>query len=177
MSCFIIHLIIAKWESQSNWTEALVLQLWSSPFFTFFIVFVCHQCKCWPGFHLKDDGKTCVDVDECSTTLPCSQRCINTYGSYKCLCVDGYEALERNPNTCKALSGQPDFLSTCRNSVRPTGPLTLHIPHFSWRAFSHYGRPPWDPEAECGWLKLHHLETGKWYLHHCHCPWSEIFTG
>lgn len=68
-------------------------------------------------------------------------------------------------------------LSTCRNSVHPTGPLTLHIPHFSWRAFSHYGRPPRDPEAECGWLKLHHLETGKWYLHHCHCPWSEIFTG
>ena len=75
------------------------------------VVFLCHQCKCWPGFHLKDDGKTCVDVDECSATLPCSQRCINTYGSYKCLCVDGYEALERNPNTCKALSGQPDFSS------------------------------------------------------------------
>lgn len=50
-----------------------------------------------------------MDVDECSTTLPCSQRCINTYGSYKCLCVDGYEALERNPNTCKALSGKSDF--------------------------------------------------------------------
>ena len=64
-----------------------------------------YQCKCWPGFYLKDDGKTCVDIDECSTTLPCSQRCINTYGSYKCLCVDGYEALERNPNVCKALSG------------------------------------------------------------------------
>uniref|UniRef100_A0A3Q2Y480 Low density lipoprotein receptor-related protein 1Ba n=1 Tax=Hippocampus comes TaxID=109280 RepID=A0A3Q2Y480_HIPCM len=54
-------------------------------------------CKCWPGFHLKDDGRTCVDVDECSATLPCSQRCINTYGSYKCLCVDGYEALEEEP--------------------------------------------------------------------------------
>lgn len=71
-----------------------------------YLSFVCAQCKCWPGFHLKDDGKTCVDIDECSTTFPCSQRCINTYGSFKCLCVDGYEALERNPNTCKALSGQ-----------------------------------------------------------------------
>lgn len=49
-----------------------------------------------------------MDVDECTATLPCSQRCINTFGSYKCLCVDGYEALERDPNTCKALSGQPD---------------------------------------------------------------------
>lgn len=97
---------------QLNWSPLII----SPTLFVFFIV--CHQCKCWPGFHLKDDGKTCVDVDECSTTLPCSQRCINTYGSYKCLCVDGYEALERNPNTCKALSGQPIFdLSTCRISV------------------------------------------------------------
>uniref|UniRef100_A0A096LXY3 EGF-like domain-containing protein n=1 Tax=Poecilia formosa TaxID=48698 RepID=A0A096LXY3_POEFO len=68
------------------------------------------QCKCWPGFHLKDDGKTCVDVDECSTTLPCSQRCINTYGSYRCLCVDGYEPVDRNPNTCKAISAEEPFL-------------------------------------------------------------------
>ncbi|CAB1347086.1 unnamed protein product, partial [Coregonus sp. 'balchen'] len=67
-------------------------------------------CKCWPGFRLKDDGKTCVDVNECSSSLPCSQRCINTYGSFKCMCVDGYEALERNPNTCKALSVEEPFL-------------------------------------------------------------------
>eukprot|EP00066_Takifugu_rubripes_P020818 XP_011610084.1 PREDICTED: low-density lipoprotein receptor-related protein 1B [Takifugu rubripes] len=71
---------------------------------------VGYKCKCWPGFHLKDDGKTCVDVDECAATLPCSQRCINTYGSFKCLCVDGYEALERSPNTCKALSAEEPFL-------------------------------------------------------------------
>ncbi|MEQ2228706.1 Low-density lipoprotein receptor- protein 1B [Ilyodon furcidens] len=71
---------------------------------------VSYKCKCWPGFHLKDDGKTCVDVDECSTTLPCSQRCINTYGSYRCLCVDGYEPVDRNPNTCKAVSDEEPFL-------------------------------------------------------------------
>ncbi|KAK7940016.1 hypothetical protein WMY93_003342 [Mugilogobius chulae] len=71
---------------------------------------VGYKCKCWPGFHLKDDGKTCVDIDECATTLPCSQRCINTYGSFKCLCVDGYEALERNPNICKAASAEEPFL-------------------------------------------------------------------
>uniref|UniRef100_A0A8C8I960 EGF-like domain-containing protein n=1 Tax=Oncorhynchus tshawytscha TaxID=74940 RepID=A0A8C8I960_ONCTS len=71
---------------------------------------VGYKCKCWPGFRLKDDGKTCVDVNECSSSLPCSQRCINTYGSFKCLCVEGYEALERNPNSCKALSVEEPFL-------------------------------------------------------------------
>uniref|UniRef100_A0A8C5HWA1 EGF-like domain-containing protein n=1 Tax=Gouania willdenowi TaxID=441366 RepID=A0A8C5HWA1_GOUWI len=71
---------------------------------------VGYKCKCWPGFHLKDDGKTCVDIDECSTTLPCSQRCINTFGSYKCMCVDGYEALDRNPNICKSLSAEEPIL-------------------------------------------------------------------
>uniref|UniRef100_H9H785 LDL receptor related protein 1 n=1 Tax=Monodelphis domestica TaxID=13616 RepID=H9H785_MONDO len=49
-----------------------------------------YKCRCRPGFRLKDDGRTCADVDECSTSFPCSQRCINTHGSYKCLCVEGY---------------------------------------------------------------------------------------
>ncbi|XP_056127208.1 low-density lipoprotein receptor-related protein 1B isoform X1 [Rhinichthys klamathensis goyatoka] len=71
---------------------------------------VGYKCKCWPGFHLKNDGRTCVDVDECSTTLPCSQNCSNTYGSFKCLCVDGYEASRKDPNSCKSLSAEEPFL-------------------------------------------------------------------
>ncbi|XP_031438138.1 low-density lipoprotein receptor-related protein 1B isoform X1 [Clupea harengus] len=71
---------------------------------------VGYKCKCWPGFRLKNDGKTCVDVDECTSTLPCSQTCINTFGSYKCLCVDGYEASKNNPNSCKAVSAEEPFL-------------------------------------------------------------------
>lgn len=80
---------------------------------SFFIL----QCKCWPGFHLKDDGKTCVDIDECSLGFPCSQQCINTYGTYKCLCTDGYEIQPDNPNGCKSLSGIELNLSTDPASV------------------------------------------------------------
>ena len=66
----------------------------------------CPQCRCRPGFRLKDDGRTCADVDECSTTFPCSQRCINTHGSYKCLCVEGYAPRGGDdPHSCKAVTG------------------------------------------------------------------------
>lgn len=54
---------------------------------------------------MKDDGRTCVDIDECSSGFPCSQQCINTYGTYKCLCADGYEVHPNNHHGCKSLSG------------------------------------------------------------------------
>jgi len=64
------------------------------------------QCRCHPGFQLKRDGKTCVDIDECTTTYPCSQRCINTHGSFHCLCVDGFELSPNDPTICKSTSGK-----------------------------------------------------------------------
>lgn len=64
------------------------------------------QCRCHPGFQLKRDGKTCVDVDECTTTYPCSQRCINTHGSFHCLCVDGFEFSPNDRTICKSTSGE-----------------------------------------------------------------------
>nr|XP_008284887.1 PREDICTED: fibrillin-3-like [Stegastes partitus] len=48
-------------------------------------------CHCRPGFTLLDDGRTCRDVDECvEEQHQCQQRCINTFGSFKCSCDDGY---------------------------------------------------------------------------------------
>lgn len=80
---------------------------------TFFVFFFfpplcprCLQCRCHPGFQLKRDGKTCVDIDECVTTYPCSQRCINTHGSFHCLCVDGFELSPNDPTVCKSTSGE-----------------------------------------------------------------------
>ncbi|MEJ1271890.1 hypothetical protein NN561_002737 [Cricetulus griseus] len=71
---------------------------------------VSYKCKCWPGFQLKDDGKTCVDIDECSSGFPCSQQCINTYGTYKCHCAEGYETQPDNQNGCRSLSDEEPFL-------------------------------------------------------------------
>ncbi|XP_076159537.1 low-density lipoprotein receptor-related protein 1B-like [Alosa pseudoharengus] len=71
---------------------------------------VGYKCKCWAGFYLKNDGKTCVDIDECGLSFPCSQQCVNTYGSYKCVCADGYEAPAANPHSCRSTSAEEPFL-------------------------------------------------------------------
>uniref|UniRef100_A0A8C2WTY4 LDL receptor related protein 1 n=1 Tax=Cyclopterus lumpus TaxID=8103 RepID=A0A8C2WTY4_CYCLU len=68
------------------------------------------KCRCHAGFRLKDDGKTCVDIDECTTTYPCTQRCINTHGSFHCLCVEGFQLSPENPTICKSTSDEEPFL-------------------------------------------------------------------
>lgn len=49
-----------------------------------------------------------MDIDECTTTYPCTQRCINTHGSFHCLCVEGYQLSPENPTICKSTSGESD---------------------------------------------------------------------
>ncbi|KAM9424696.1 nephronectin-like isoform 2-T2 [Pholidichthys leucotaenia] len=57
------------------------------------------RCKCHPGY----TGKACNhDLNECGVKpRPCKHRCMNTPGSYKCYCADGF-------------SPQPD--GSCKNA-------------------------------------------------------------
>lgn len=66
-----------------------------------------YNCSCLPGYHITDNGKSCVgmlqcrvvmtiftfiiDTNECNTNNGgCDHICINADGSYQCLCGTGF---------------------------------------------------------------------------------------
>ncbi|XP_044305506.1 epidermal growth factor-like protein 6 [Varanus komodoensis] len=69
---------------------------------------MANKCKCFPGF----TGKTCSqDINECGLKpYPCEHRCMNTHGSYKCYCLNGYMLLPdgtcTNSRTCAMVNCQ-----------------------------------------------------------------------
>ncbi|XP_056009654.1 fibrillin-2-like isoform X2 [Ostrea edulis] len=79
------------------------------------------RCGCYLGYNLQDDGKSCIDIDECSEPgLPlCEDTCMNTIGSYQCLCTDlGYK-LSWDDSSCsdinECMEGENDCEDLCIN--------------------------------------------------------------
>ena len=60
------------------------------------------ECYCGKGKKVGNDTLSCVDKDECEEWGYCDQKCINTDGSYKCQCVDGYR-LDASLQKCVAI--------------------------------------------------------------------------
>uniref|UniRef100_A0A8C4KYF0 Collagen and calcium binding EGF domains 1 n=1 Tax=Equus asinus asinus TaxID=83772 RepID=A0A8C4KYF0_EQUAS len=64
-------------------------------------------CTCYPGYrydrerHRKREKPYCLDIDECATSNEtlCAHICINTLGSYRCECREGY-IQEDDGRTC-----------------------------------------------------------------------------
>ncbi|RXN24437.1 nephronectin-like isoform X2 [Labeo rohita] len=55
------------------------------------------RCSCMEGYKGKDCNK---DVNECGLPIrPCSHRCMNTMGSYRCFCNHGY-MLDTDGKSC-----------------------------------------------------------------------------
>uniref|UniRef100_UPI0037E7B205 complement component C1q receptor-like n=1 Tax=Semicossyphus pulcher TaxID=241346 RepID=UPI0037E7B205 len=53
-----------------------------------------YSCKCPDGFNLDANQRNCSDIDECQSQICDHHLCINSYGSYKCMCKDGYKMVE-----------------------------------------------------------------------------------
>lgn len=50
-------------------------------------------CMCEHGFNLAEDGRSCVDYNDCKDERQCppgSFKCVNTPGGFRCVCQDGY---------------------------------------------------------------------------------------
>ncbi|KAK7143168.1 hypothetical protein R3I93_014362 [Phoxinus phoxinus] len=66
-----------------------------------------NHCSCPRGW----TGRYCqIDVDECKEGHRCSQKCVNTLGSYRCVCQEGFSLAEDE--------------ITCSRSPTPSPPPT-----------------------------------------------------
>ncbi|XP_019630752.1 PREDICTED: kielin/chordin-like protein isoform X25 [Branchiostoma belcheri] len=83
-------------------------------------------CTCYHGYTLKEDGRYCADVDECTrygnSYRLCEQECQNTVGSYYCSCQPGF-VLQPNRRTCAPVPGMTASVVIGGNCISgcPTG--------------------------------------------------------
>ncbi|VUZ55036.1 unnamed protein product [Hymenolepis diminuta] len=68
-----------------------------------------YRCKCHEGYRLSPDGRSCLDIDECTEgenagilVCPAGQRCINKPGTFSCVqgCGEGLR-LSASGDTCE----------------------------------------------------------------------------
>nr|XP_033789391.1 collagen and calcium-binding EGF domain-containing protein 1 [Geotrypetes seraphini] len=80
-------------------------------------------CTCYPGYrydrerHRNREKPYCLDIDECisSNETLCSQICINTPGSFRCGCQDGYYLAEDKVTCAK---GDPEHFEKSNDVMK-----------------------------------------------------------
>ncbi|XP_060918861.1 complement component C1q receptor [Labrus mixtus] len=87
-----------------------------------------YSCKCQDGFIVNVNQHNCSDIDECQSQICEHHVCINSPGSYTCLCKEGYKMVqgfhtETNGSTCV-----PDITKT---STASSGNQTVTKEHFT----------------------------------------------
>ncbi|KAI4892982.1 hypothetical protein NFI96_019747, partial [Prochilodus magdalenae] len=74
-----------------------------------------NHCTCpagWTGGHCQ------TDVDECQGSHGCAQRCVNSAGSYRCVCADGFRLAE-DGRSCQSPPPAPTPASQPKANDRP----------------------------------------------------------
>lgn len=76
-------------------------------------------CSCNRGYQLRDDKKTCEDIDECTQfggrpgwRGVCGGRCLNLPGSYRCECPQGWR-LKPDGRSCEDINECTDGSAYC----------------------------------------------------------------
>lgn len=129
------------------------------------------SCKCRKGFKLAQDGRNCVDVNECEeeVTRPCTgegEECQNTEGSYECVCADGFVPED---GVCVNVS----ICEKCEHMLceKPNGV-------YECMCRSGYRVAPWDPtkceryctEKACQATCIKNRDNHKVDMQQCFCP-------
>lgn len=91
------------------------------------------SCRCPQGYQLDSSQRDCIDVDECQNA-PCPQECVNTPGSFRCECWEGYEpsgpaegscqdvdecALDHSPCAQNCTNTDGSFICSCQEGYEP----------------------------------------------------------
>ncbi|XP_076026988.1 toll-like receptor 5 [Genypterus blacodes] len=69
-------------------------------------------CTCPPGYimDMRNNTNICTDIDECDEDQTCEHQCVNSFGSYKCLCDKGFKL--RKEHECEAVDEENGSGST-----------------------------------------------------------------
>ncbi|KAH9492107.1 hypothetical protein Btru_026966, partial [Bulinus truncatus] len=90
-----------------------------------------HLCgPCPTGFELQ--GDKCADINECVNNETCSQRCVNTVGSYYCDCFSGYRKNSPKAKEC-------EDVNECEENTDDCSQVCENFPgYYSCQCFSGY---------------------------------------